>query len=126
MKSFWISCGVLAALLAALLINGQRLTQFVLPIEQKLEDAASFAHAEEWDSAISLAVQAKDQWNQRKDYLHITLRHSDVNEISCLLEEVIAYLKAKEIREYAASHALLLYQLTVLCETEVLSLRNIL
>lgn len=126
MKSFWISCAILAALSIALLLNVHYLSQFLRAIDQQLDETSHFAYEEEWDKAIDLATQAKEKWHQKDVYLRVTLRHAEVDQINRFLEEMIAYLNTEEIQKFTASHALLRHQLLLLYEAETLTLQNIL
>ena len=61
-------------------------------------------------------------------YLHITLRHGDMDAVLISMDEALAFLEGGERQpsEYAAVNARLLTQLALLVEAELPTLSNLL
>ena len=126
MKRLWIACAILALLLAATLWNAGRLERFTASLTDLLEQAEAQAEGEAWREAYALTRLAFDRWESRPTSLHITLRHSDTDDIQTGFQEVLEFLQCQEAREYSAANARLIARLELLSEAEQLSLENIL
>ena len=126
MKRLWIACAILALLFAATLWNAGRLEHFTAGITDLLEQAGGEAKGEAWREAYALTRLAYDKWEERSTYLHITLRHSDADDIRAGFQEVLEFLQCREAGEYSAANARLIARLELLAEAEQLSLENIL
>ena len=126
MKRLWIACAILAMLLAATLWNAGRLERFTASLTDLLEQAEAQAEGEAWREAYALTRLAYDRWESRSTSLHITLRHSDTDDIQTGFQEVLEFLQCQEAGEYSAANARLIARLELLSEAEQLSLENIL
>lgn len=126
MKPFWISCAVLVSLFIILQVNVRYLNNFIEPLHEQLQEASDLVKQDDWDAAYQLTQQVHDTWHGKELYLHVTLKHSDIDHIYVLLEEVLAYLENRKIGEYDASNQTLISELQLLCEMERMSLQNIL
>lgn len=126
MKPFWISCLILTSMIALTLYNTQHLKHVIQPLEVQLTQAATYAEAEDWDHALQLTQEVYKAWEGHKTYLHVTLPHSNIDQIYMLLEDSLAYLEHKEIGEYVAAYKNLIIQMDMLYDMETLTLTNIL
>ena len=126
MKRLCIACAILALLLAATLWNAGRLERFTASLTDLLEQAEAQAEGEAWREAYALTRLAYDRWESRSTSLHITLRHSDTDDIHTGFQEVLEFLQCQEAGEYSAANARLIARLELLSEAEQLSLENIL
>ena len=126
MKRLWIACAILALLLAATLWNAGRLERFTASLTDLLEQAEAQAEGEAWREAYALTRLAYDRWESRSTSLHITLRHSDTDDIQTGFQEVLEFLQCQEAGEYSAAHVRLIAPLELLSEAEQLSLVTIL
>lgn len=126
MKPFWISSMILAAMFVLLLLNAQHLQVMIEPLQEELTQAGEHAKTGDWDTALQMTREVHDTWNSKKMYLHITLPHSNIDQIFMLLEEATSYLEHKKIGEYSAANQRLISQLDLLYEMETLTLTNIL
>jgi hypothetical protein len=126
MKPFWISSIILTSMIALTLYNTQHLKEVIQPLEGQLIQAADYAKAEDWDRALQLTQKVHNAWEGHKTYLHVTLPHSNIDQIYMLLEEALAYLEYKEIGEYLAANKNLISQMDMLYDMESLTLTNIL
>ena len=126
MKRLWVACAILALLLAATLWNAGRLERFTASLTDLLEQAEAQAEEEAWREAYALTRLAYDRWVSHSTSLHITLRHSDTDDIQTGFQEVLEFLQCQEAEEYSAANARLIARLELLSEAEQLSLENIL
>ena len=126
MKPLWISSLILATMFAILLYNAQHLKQLIDPLHDQLTQAGEFVKADDRHTAFQLTQEVHDTLHKQNTYLHITLPHSNIDEIYMLLEECMAYLEDGKIGEYNAANQCLLNQLKMLYEMETLTLTNIL
>lgn len=96
-------------------------------ISQQLNRAHDCVEQDNWADAYTLTQQAWDQWESQMFYLHTTLHHEDIDQVSTAFRETLAILKQQEQPgEYVAANARILYQLELLVEAELPSLKNIL
>jgi len=126
MKRVWIACGLLAAVFALTLCHSVYLTRFTGQITGFLEQAEIYAESGDWSIAESYHAQAHQLWNDKSTYLHILLRHSDIDSIYASFHEVTEFLECQEGGEYSAANARLIVQLNLLKEAEQLTLKNVL
>ena len=126
MRRLWIALALLAALLGAAAGNSRYLDGFTAGLVQTLSDARNCAAQGDWDEAQALTRQAYESWQQRDGYLHITLRHGDVDGIRSGFLEVLALIGRREAGAYAAASVRLTAQLEQLAAAERLDLKNIL
>ena len=123
---------VASILLVAALAGGAAahvwyLTHQTHVLSQQLEQAQQQVQKGNWDVAYDLTQQAWEQWEGQMSYLHITLHHEDIDQVSTAFQEALAILEQQEQPgEYAAANARILYQLELLVEAELPSLKNIL
>ena len=126
MKRLVISLGLLLLIAGATLGNTAFLKTRTQALEELLTTAQAAVGRQDWREAEDLTKQALDQWRQLEFYLHVTLRHDDIDQILASIQEVRQYLTCPEdTAEYAAANARLLTQLELLCEAECLTLHNI-
>lgn len=103
------------------------LTRQTQSISQQLHQAQQQVELGDWDGAYTLTQQAWEQWESQMFYLHTTLHHDDIDQVSTAFRETLAILKQQEQPgEYVAANARILFQLELLVEEELPSLKNIL
>ncbi len=128
MRRLWVSAGLVVLLAVLSGLHVWHLNGFTGQLTGLLTQAQELAALEDWEGAARLTRQAKDRWTGHESYLHITLRHTDIDAILVSLDETLAFLEGgeKQPAEYAAVNARLLAQLALLVEAEVPTLTNIL
>ena len=126
MKHLWISLAILAAMFCALQFNFQYLVRFVEPLNTSLSQADASAKAGDWKTASAQTQQVRQTWDNKAVYLHVFLRHSDIDQINLLFGEVTEYAASQEYPEYSAATARLRLHLGLLHEMEQFSWKNIL
>ena len=128
MRRLWISVGLIALMAALSGLHIWHLNDFTGQLTAQLTRAQELAEQEDWEGAARLTRQAKDRWTGHEGYLHITLRHADIDAILVSLDETLAFLEGaeKQPAEYAAANARLLTQLGLLVEAELPTITNLL
>lgn len=127
MKQIWIAAAVLILLLAAALWSGLYLAQFTDSLTSTLYQAQGMVEKGSWEDAARVTENAQRRFQDRSFYLHVTLRHNDIDAVETSFREVEQLLSHRErLGEYAAANARLITQLELLAESEHPSLHNIL
>ena len=128
MKRLYVSLGLIALLAALSGVHTVYLAQFTGELTGLLTQAQEQVEQENWQAAFQLTRQAREQWAANDGYLHITLRHADIDAILVSFDEALAFLQGDEHQpaEYAAVNARLLAQLALLLEAELPTLTNLL
>ena len=128
MKRLYVSLGLIAVLAALCGVHTVYLGRFTSQLTGLLTQAQEQVEHNDWEGATRLTRQAKEQWVDNEGYLHITLRHADVDAILVSFDETLAFLQGSEHQpaEYAAVNARLLTQLALLLEAELPTITNLL
>lgn len=126
MKDLWIAVGVLAVLLAAALLNAGYIEHRTGELTTLLEQGEKYVEAENWTAAGGVTREAYQKWDALDTYMHVMLRHSDINEAERSFQEVLQFIGTRDREEYSARNAALLAQLRQLDEMERLSIKNLL
>ena len=128
MKRFYVSLGLIALLAVLSGVHTVHLGRFTDRLTALLCQAQEQVERGDWEGAIRLTRQAKEQWVDNEGYLHITLRHADIDAILVSFDEALAFLRGSEHQpaEYAAVNARLLTQLALLLEAELPTITNLL
>ena len=128
MKRLYVSLGLIALLAVMSGAHTLYLARFTDELSGLLTLAQERAERGDWEGAIQVTRQAQKQWADNEGYLHITLRHADIDAILISFDEALAFLQADEHQsaEYAAVNAKLLTQLALLLEEELPTLTNVL
>lgn len=127
MRRLIASILLVAALAGGATAHVWYLTRQTHVLSQQLEQAQQQVQKGNWDVAYDMTQQAWEQWEGQMFYLHITLHHEDIDQVSTAFQETLAILEQQEQPgEYAAANARTLYQLELLVEAELPSLKNIL
>ena len=128
MKRLYVSLGLIALLALMCGAHTVYLSRFTDELTGLLTQAQEQVEREDWEGAFQLTRQAKEQWVGNDGYLHITLRHTDIDAILVSFDEALAFLQGSEHQpaEYAAVNAKLLTQLALLLEAELPTITNLL
>ena len=125
MKRLLCSVVLLAALVAGCSLHVWYLSHETQSLSMQLEQAGEAVQQGDWEKAYDLTQQAWETWEDQMFYLHTTLHHDDIDGVSTAFQETLAILEQKEQPgEYAAANARILYQLELLLEAELPSLKN--
>lgn len=127
MKRLLAACLIIFLLVGTSCLHVGHLEALTAELTDRLETVRSRLSREDWDGAQRAMEQVCTQWEERSFYLHITLRHTEIDAIRASMKEITAYLRSREDRaECLAVLARLVNQLELLLEAEQLTVKNIL
>lgn len=126
MKRLWIALALLVLVFAAAWGNTVYLERLSGELTALLTEAEALGETGSWDRALELTRRAETLWEEHDAYLHITLRHTDTDNVFLSFQEVKELLQCREEGEYSAASAVLLGQIRLLCEQERFHLKNLL
>lgn len=126
MKRIWIAAVILLLTFSATLAHSVHIKIFVSDLSAILEEAEENAEQGDWAGAKELTQAAWEKWEANDSYLHITLRHSETDDIHTGFREVEEFIECEESGEYSAANAKLIAELSLLAEGEQFTLKNIL
>ena len=128
MTRLYISAALIALLAALSGLHVWHLHDFTGQLTGLLTQAQEQVERGDWEAATRLTGQAREQWVGNEGYLHITLRHADIDASLVSFDEALAFLQGSEHQpaEYAAVNARLLTQLALLLEAELPTITNLL
>lgn len=125
MKRIWIASAILLLIFFATLFHSQGIKTISADLVALLEKAEENAEQGDWTAAKELTETARQKWESRDFYLHITLRHSETDSIFIGFREVTEFIECREGGEYSAANARLIAELDLLAGAEQLTLKNI-
>ena len=126
MKSFVISCAVLASLLALSLWNGRWLTARCEEWTAALAAIDARAEEDAWETAEAQLQALYGDWQQVQTWLHITVEHEALNEAEALFCRAAVLAEEEDSVEFRAHIAELRSALQVLCEMQQVRVENVL
>lgn len=126
MKRFWICGGLLLLLFGAALANIRYVEETAGQIIDTLNRAEEAVAQDDWETARTLTREAQALWEDRQDYLSVSLRLCDTDEVSTGFEAVLGYLQWEAAPEYDGANGTLVAYVEHLAETEAVNLRNLL
>lgn len=127
MKRLAVTTSIILILAILTWLHVEHLDHMTEQLIDQLELVDECLNRENWGQAQSLARQVLEQWEDQEFYLHVTLRHADIDAIHTALKEVLAYLDRREDPgECLAATARLVNLLELLAEAEEPSLKNLL
>lgn len=126
MKRLWISLCVLLLLLIGSFANIRYVTLVSNSLVTTLNQAEELAEGGAWSAADQLTRQAQKRWENQAPLLYVTLCHSNSDEVSAGLREVLELIQQEAEEEYSAANGKLIAQAEHLAEVEQLSLKNLL
>ncbi|MBE6956467.1 MAG: DUF4363 family protein [Ruminococcaceae bacterium] len=126
MKRLTIALVLLLSVLGMTVFHSCYLSRLTDDFSRQLTQAATHADREQWSQALELTEQTLAAWERHDFYLHVLLRHTDIDAIRQTFHEVVEYLKLEEPDQYTAANARLITQIELLAEAEQLDLKNVL
>ena len=127
MKRLIVSISILLLLGGAAGWHVFHLSKLIHQTSELVEQAASAMEQEDWERAKHLTHQAIQFWNSHDNYLHNTLRHTDVDGVLFSFHTLLAHLEHQQLTGSGlACAAQLLTQLTLILEGELLTWSNLL
>lgn len=125
MRRIYGALSILSVLLILSLYNGYYAKKLTSQIASELTKAQEYAASEQWDLAATHTQTAHELWDAHDFYLHVSMRHTDTDNILLSLQAVEEAIALEEADQYRTSNAQLITQLQLLAEMEAPSLQNI-
>jgi len=122
-RRFYLGTGILLAILLLGLLTGWLMQQNQQPVAELLEQAAQ---AEDLQSGVQLAQQAKEDWHKRWKAVAAVADHTPMDEIDTLFAEMDVYIREKEDVHFYACCSQLASLLRAVSEAHKLSWWNLL
>lgn len=127
MKRLWIVLLIVALLVVTSSLHVKHLERLSNELIAQLEIAKTSLSQGNRPKTRESVQAVWDQWERQSFYLHITLRHMEIDEIRTGLREAMAYLDSREdTAECLASISRLINYLELLVEAELPSIKNLL
>ncbi len=125
MKHLVISCSILLALLAAVLLNARVMDGCVEAWRAELDGIRSCAQSGDWPQAADKLDALRADWTARHPLLHLVVPHGALDQADALFERAAVFARAAERVEFLAETAELIAQLETIQESQTLSFRNV-
>lgn len=125
MRRLWGAVAGILLLLGLALWNAAVLEDFTQSLTGSLQEVEARVEAGDWTGAEALTEEVREAWHSRDLWLHITLRHTDTDEIQISFDEVLRLIRCQARDEYAAAAAQLVQHLELMAAGEQLTLENL-
>lgn len=126
MKRLWAAIALLSLILMGSLLNARSIVRITDSLTQQMEQAQELVQAGHWDQALLCSRQAHQLWEQNYFYLHVVIRHSELDQIACGFDRVQLALVQQDWNQYISAKTDLTAQLSFMRDMERPSLVNIL
>ena len=126
MKYIFPPLAVLFLILAFSIGNAVAVTALTETWQSQITQANDFARQELWGDAEECMKKSHRDWTSRQRYLHIVLKHENIDDAQMMYHRAIAFARQKESEEFFAETAELSALLTILAESEQFSVNNLL
>ena len=124
MKRLWAALLLLAVLLGGSLSSAIRLDRFAAGLDAGLRQVDALALSGDPEAVPALRRLLAD-WEAQSAWLHVTLRHGDVDEIRAGLAEALRLLELGRTEDCSAASARIRCQLRLLARMEQLRWENL-
>ena len=126
MKHLWIALCALILVFSVTMANAYYINKSTAQLIELLEQSERLAKAGDWEEALEKTQQAYDEWTSMGTYLHTVIRHSNIDDAEISFLQVLVFIECRSMEEYLAGSAALISQLSLIDETEHLSIKNLL
>ena len=126
MKALYIPLLVLAGLLSFALWTGFYVQQRTTEWQEMLSLADELAQKEQWEEAEDQIQRSYANWNQSQTFFHTIMEHEELDEAESLFATAFAACDERDVPDFHAALAALLSKLSLLSETQQISIKNIL
>lgn len=117
---------LLAAVMTLALVNRNVITRDAGRWSEEVQQADSLAQENDWAGAETALKRGYKDWKHSQTYLHIVIRHEELNNAESMYLRAEAFAKTRELSEFRAELAGLRNQLQLLAEMERISIKNVL
>ena len=102
MKRCKIGIWLLAALLAAGMASAWAMGYLTEPLGQTMEAASQAALRSDWESAQTLALQARESWEKNWNLCAVFADHTPMENINGLFAQLEIYAQSGDAQNFAA------------------------
>ena len=88
--------------------------------------ADEYAQQERWEAAQAQLQLAYDDWCTSQTFFHTIMEHDELDEAESLFATAYAACDERDVPDFHAAMAQLATQLSLLAETQAVSVKNIL
>ena len=88
--------------------------------------ADELAQKEQWEEAEEQIQRSYANWNQSQTFFHTIMEHDELDEAESLFATAYAACDERDVPDFHAAMAQLATQLSLLAETQAVSVKNIL
>ena len=125
-KPLVISLAALAAILTFSLWSGHYVAGRTETWSSQLADADASARQERWADTLDQLHLAYADWGESQTFFHTIMEHEELDEAESLFAAAFAACDAQDAPDFHAAIAQLSSQLSLLAETQAVSIKNIL
>ena len=126
MKPLIVSLTALAVILAFSLWSGRYVAARTETWSDQLADADLSAQQERWADTLDQLHLAYAGWGASQAFLHTIMEHDELDEAESLFATAFAACDERDAPDFHAAMAQLKTQLSLLAETQAVSIKNIL
>lgn len=126
MKSLVVPILVLCAVLAVALWTGFYVSGETERWSETLQQADALAEEGRWEEAETTIRQGYADWDSRQTFFHIIMEHEELDEAESLFSSAFAACSLRDAPDFHATLAQLISQMSLLAETQKVSIKNIL
>ena len=119
-------CILFFAVLAASIINVIYISRLSLSLNALISTAEAFAQNEQYDEALETINLAQADWNSKRKYTGVFLRHPDIDSINDCFFDVKAEIAKRENEALPALCDKLRHHISCIADMEKLRLESIL
>lgn len=126
MRALTIPAAVLAAVLAFALWSGCYVQGRTEVWTALLGEADRLAGEERWQETAQQLRRSYESWQESRTFLHTIVEHDDLDEVETFFAAAFAACDEEDIPDFHTSLNQLAEKLTLLAETQEISIKNIL
>ena len=126
MRALYIPLAVLAGILLLSLGSGAYVAGRTGLWQEMLLQADELAEEERWADALTQLQRSYDSWTESQTLFHIILRHDELDEAESLFARAFADCDQQDVPDFHSAMGELHSQLSLLAETQMISIKNIL
>ena len=126
MKALYLPALILSLLLGLSLWTGSYVSRRAEEWSRYLEEADRLAQLEQWDLAKAQIDAGYERWSDRQALFHIIMEHRELDEAEVLFAAAYAACDQQDVPDFHSAMGELDAQLSLLAETQMISIKNIL
>lgn len=126
MKAFYVPAGLLVLILSFSLWTGRYVELRTAHWISLLEEIDETAQQENWSGAEKDLRQAYGDWDRSQTFFHTIMEHDELDKAEELFAGAFAVCREEDGADFHMLLAQLMNQLSLLAETQSISIKNVL